>query len=977
MKNIFRIIISDFRGLGRSFIAMILVIAILFLPALYSWSNIYACWDPYENVSGIAIAIYTEDEDYTKEDGTVINVSNNMLDELRDTSDIGWTLVDTRDEAVDGVYDGTYYASVVIEKDFTRSMFDFDNVGENEPSVTFYQNQKKNAIATRMTDSAANKLKSCMTKAYIKALMSEIFGYFNEWNTDIDEADSDIDSSQSELLSLKQNMQDYESTLSAFINANKLLVGTTDETDMLVDDAVSSIYSSVDSINRQNEIIKSMQDDLQSDVNDATDSLTTLQQHMDDLSDIVTRISEVDTLNDISKMLDDTETLLKTIKDSLKNIQKLIDAALILDSSIDTIGEAACDSLDYLLNQTDYLLDYLETNYDGLIEFQSGLTANLGNIFTSAVQSNPNYAANYQVLSGLGIAGFGPTDSKTFVTAILLANSGVNLQEIYTAYSDAGVKQALQAASQSTAGKTDTELLVQALTILANDDSVPTETKTGIASILNAFSTLNNIQSRAGELKTQYQSVSSKLPSLLYNAGALLEDFGMSTGTDTMNALNSAIQVDLKDTIDQLSALQNLGSGSSSASKSDITAARSKVKKTKLEVEAMRLAFRGIETDAPDVDADDAIEVINDLLDRLDEIDGVLTSAQKLLDTTGDATEVISQLNDLSTDTINYINATLQPTINKTLSDMSEVMDEISALLIHAANTMEGGKSVLDGVSLTMMGVNNSLGEVQNVLGLLSERISPIIDNIDELQNAEIIADLRTLLGLDPDAVSDYIASPVDAYTESVYSVENYGSGMAPFYTSLAIWIGNIILAALFKTQPSTKGLKNPKTWQLYFGRYFLFFLFNEIQAVIIMLGDLYLLKIQCENPGLFMLTGIFASMAFSILTYTLTLSFGILGKAASVLLFILQIAGSGGTYPIELLPSQFQALHVFLPFDYSIGALRSAIAGTYQNDIYVNLGVLLLIVAGSIYIGFKAKVFRGFTDYMEEQMEESNLMTS
>jgi putative membrane protein len=91
MKNIFRIIISDFRGLGRSFIAMILVIAILFLPALYSWSNIYACWDPYENVSGIAIAIYTEDEDYTKEDGTVINVSNNMLDELRDTSDIGWT----------------------------------------------------------------------------------------------------------------------------------------------------------------------------------------------------------------------------------------------------------------------------------------------------------------------------------------------------------------------------------------------------------------------------------------------------------------------------------------------------------------------------------------------------------------------------------------------------------------------------------------------------------------------------------------------------------------------------------------------------------------------------------------------------------------------------------------------------------------------------------------------------------------------
>lgn len=983
MKNVLRIIKRDFKGLIKNPIAMLLIAAILLLPALYAWLNIYASWDPYQNMDGIQVAIYTEDEDYMLDDGTKVNMSEDMMSQLFKESSLTWKVVGSRDEAVEGVYDGTYYASVVIESDFTKSMFDFDNIGENEPTITFYQNQKKNAIATRMTDSACNVLKRCLSESYIRALMMEVFGHFNGLDDDIADVKSDVDNSQNAFQNLRHNLKNYESTINSFINADKLLVKTVDETDKLVDAAVSSLYDSAENMDRQSGVIKQIQADLKKDTEKATDSIGTLQTHIDDLSDITARIGELDTVDNLSEMISDTRDTLVETKDLLKDLQKVVDAAESLDENADTMGFALCDSVDYLLDQTEKLLDYVDARYDDMITFSE----NLRSVLNSAVTYNDVAAANYEFL--VNNAGYTAGSTDTYITAILLAANGYNLEEIYrqgyAAGGEAGgaqaVKAALQGAAAMTEGKTDSELLMMALQAiasdsgLANDDPAVMEKVNELMnSASSIFASIDRMQQRAEEIKAQYESIQDQLPDVVKNAGAALKDAGLKYVDDTVRTIQASVNQTLLDTIAKLNQLENIGGGDSSAVKADIIAAKAKIAEARTEVAAIRTAFKDFEINAPDVDADDAIKVINQLLGDLEEVQDALDSAQRLVDTTGEGTEALAQVNRLAGSTSEFINSTVWPQVNSTLNDMEEVMDEISSLLIHATGTMKDGKKVLGNVSLTMMGANNSLSSVKEVLDMLNGRISPIIDDIEDMQDAEIIADLRALLGLDPDAVSDYFASPVDTYTDSIYSIENYGSGMAPFYTSLAIWIGSIILGALFKTQADRRGLRKPKTWQLFAGRYFLFFVVAQLQAFVILLGNLLLLNIQCEHPILFLLTGSLVAFTFSILIYSLILCFGILGKAIAILLFILQIACSGGTYPVELLPTQFSVLQKFLPFDYSISAMRSCIAGVYQHDVAWCYAVMLLLIGGSIVLGLRSKLFRGFTDYMEEQMEESHL---
>ena len=158
-----------------------------------------------------------------------------------------------------------------------------------------------------------------------------------------------------------------------------------------------------------------------------------------------------------------------------------------------------------------------------------------------------------------------------------------------------------------------------------------------------------------------------------------------------------------------------------------------------------------------------------------------------------------------------------------------------------------------------------------------------------------------------------------------MYPVATYGSAMTPFYSTLAIWVGSTILVALVKVKASPKGLENVQSYQLYFGRYLLFFLLAQIQAAIIVAGDLWLLKVNIVEPGLFFLAASFTATAFSLLIYSLTLAFGDVGKAVCVIVMVLQIAGSSGTFPIELLPDTYQKIYIFFPFPYAIRAMREA----------------------------------------------------
>ena len=204
MKNIIKIFLSDIKGLAKNFFALVIAIGLCIIPCLYAWFNIYSNWDPYANTSSIKIAVASEDKDYTLEDGSVVNMGEEVINQLKENDSMGWVIT-SKKAALDGVQRGSYYAAVVIGKDFTSGMYNALDSGFVNPSITYYENEKKNAIATKITDTAVSTLNTSINQTFIKVVASTIFAETNELSGDLQDSDG--------ILTLEQKLKDMNTSL--------------------------------------------------------------------------------------------------------------------------------------------------------------------------------------------------------------------------------------------------------------------------------------------------------------------------------------------------------------------------------------------------------------------------------------------------------------------------------------------------------------------------------------------------------------------------------------------------------------------------------------------------------------------------------------------------------------------------------------------------------------------------------------------
>lgn len=302
-------------------------------------------------------------------------------------------------------------------------------------------------------------------------------------------------------------------------------------------------------------------------------------------------------------------------------------------------------------------------------------------------------------------------------------------------------------------------------------------------------------------------------------------------------------------------------------------------------------------------------------------------------------------------------------------SDMADDLGATVTDLSHAASALSddlaGAHEVLAGASADLVSAADDLQRLKE--GLDTAVTSGDLDRV------------RELIGSDPAALADALAAPVALDRQAVYHIKNYGSAMAPFYTTLSIWVAGIVLAAMLKAnvdEADVKALGNPRPHELYLGRYAFFALLAFAQATLVCAGDLLFFGIQCEHPFQFVLVGWLAGFVFSNMIYTLTVSFGDIGKAIAVVLLVMQVAGSGGTFPIEMTADFFQAVYPFLPFTHAINAMHAAMAGAYGMEFWIELGTLSLYLIPSLALGlvFRRPVIRA-NRWIIEKLEETKLM--
>lgn len=313
--------------------------------------------------------------------------------------------------------------------------------------------------------------------------------------------------------------------------------------------------------------------------------------------------------------------------------------------------------------------------------------------------------------------------------------------------------------------------------------------------------------------------------------------------------------------------------------------------------------------------------------------------------------------------------------IDNATKDVYTALDDVSDFIATLSSGTDSIDKVLDSGIDTVDTLKATFKNLGDLLNNANKKIDTLIEKVKDIRDSKKIENFLSPIIANPAELGKFVSSPVTVKEHRLYHLENYGSAMTPFYSALGLWVGGVVLVAVVSVGFSKRQLKtlnNPKPHQLYFGRYLMFFAIGQFQALVIALGDLFFLKIQCDNPLMFIVASMISSFVYTLIIYSLTITFSVLGKALAVIILVLQVAGSGGTFPIEVLPGLFRAMSPFLPFKYGINAMREAVAGMNWGSYWSNIGYLMLFSLIALFIGLVLrkpciKVISFFNNRVEE----------
>lgn len=373
------------------------------------------------------------------------------------------------------------------------------------------------------------------------------------------------------------------------------------------------------------------------------------------------------------------------------------------------------------------------------------------------------------------------------------------------------------------------------------------------------------------------------------------------------------------------------------------------------------------------------ITKIGDSLKNIEEQSSIrTTAAEKLESIENEIKHYIASLNaaDYAAESTKDSVATLGKLSKKMVSDLQQDLSLLSSVTFKLTGLQTANIRLADYAEVLETG-GNSLAQSIKLLKDLQKTVRQTKLEIIGTEDSEQLQSILSVLKNKPEAIGSYFSSPVDLKTVPVYKTKNYGSAMAPFYSVLAIWVGSLILVAIIHTKVHPFEKEKPfKVYEEFFGRYTIFFLIGQIQTLICVLGNLFFLEIQCQHPFLFWFASAVSSFVFTLLIYALVFVFGNVGEALAVVIMVIQVAGTGGTFPKEVLPAIYQNVYQFLPFPYCMTALRECVAGIYKNDYWIALGKLILFAVGALAAGLLLKKpFIGINERIEKSKEKSDLM--
>lgn len=316
----------------------------------------------------------------------------------------------------------------------------------------------------------------------------------------------------------------------------------------------------------------------------------------------------------------------------------------------------------------------------------------------------------------------------------------------------------------------------------------------------------------------------------------------------------------------------------------------------------------------------------------------------------------------------------LEPKIKDMLAGAKNSLTGATDILTKVQGMIPEVTQILKNTDGSLQKANDTLAKIQTDYPALSEKIIDLANKLRTLNNEADIHEIIQLLKNNASAERDFFADPVKVENHKMFPIKNYGTGMMPFYTVLSIWVGCLLLISLLSVNIHHNGEYTIR--EVYLGRLLTFSTFALLQTTIITMGDIFLFDSSISAPILFVLFGIFIAGVFITVVYTLVSVFGDVGKAMAIVMLVLQIAGSGGTYPVQLLPKFFQMINPFLPFTYAIELMREAVGGIIWSKVWLDIGVLFTVGIIFLLFGlFFKKILSEKTEALLKKSRETDII--
>ncbi|PEB41800.1 YhgE/Pip domain-containing protein [Bacillus pseudomycoides] len=890
MKQIWRIYTTDLRNVAKHWAAIVIVLGLMILPSLYAWFNIKASWDPYGNTKDVPIAVSNQDAGSNLR-GKDINIGNEIVDSLKKNKNMGWKFVDEK-QAIYGVEHGDYYASITIPKDFSEKIATVISDNPQKPELDYFVNEKVNAIAPKITAKGASGITEEISKNFVKTANGEIFEIFNDLGIDL----------ETNLPSIEK-VKDLVFKLEAeFPEMYKLV-------DTALDDA-----------GRAQGLVKTAQDTLPTVENVIRDG----QQMTKDLDAFFARNGQT------------LENAPDVMKNNLTVLKKGMDGAA---TATDFLMHPGFD-----LNIA--LPDLPQVNTEGYKNIANGINQTVNNVFNSA-RVGTAYAQS--VMAGLQNGKIDPeiakknveTVSNNFQTDInnvsSLIDTMANLEgKAPTKFGRDFFKNRKEHLTAIRDSMQDVNNRIKHVgELISTGQEVKQDVRDAVNQKLNATNDLiNQAEKDYNEtFVTDFQKAVSTAEQLKNQAGNTVEDFkkakedlqnkginGLATTKTALNSLNGQFQATINMIDDMIPVLNDLNKilGDVNSDK-NVNNQIDKLNKVKADLQkGMDLTNKGIAAiDKGQQPAKDVIESINQVSKS--------TSAQ---------------LGDI----LARYDSEIVPSFNTAIERTKQMSKDTAKILGEANKSLPDVKKLLEDSSKGLVEGTKKVEDIKAEMPATEKKIKELADKIRKFESEEDIKDIIKLLKNDVEQQSDYFANPVKLKENKLFAMPNYGSGMSPFYTVLALWVGALLMVSLLTVEVHEPGA-NYKSHEIYFGRFLTFLTIGLAQAFIVSMGDIFLLGTYVVDKFWFVLFSLFIGGVFVCIVYSLVSVFGNIGKSMAIILLVLQVAGSGGTFPIQMLPKFFQSIYPFLPFTYAISVIRETVGGMLWDIVIRDLLVLSVFV--------------------------------